>query len=59
MMNAESVKARLKNFAKDTSHTFQQSDTPDKVESLPEKGPHPSFTGWSYGTNKGLCAATA
>lgn len=27
MMNAESVKARLKNFAKDTSHTFQEALT--------------------------------
>lgn len=24
-MNAESVKARLKNFAKDTGHTFQEA----------------------------------
>lgn len=27
MMNAESVKARLKNFAKDTGHTFQEALT--------------------------------
>ena len=26
-MNAESVKARLKNFAKDTNHTFQEALT--------------------------------
>ena len=26
-MNAESVKARLKNFAKDTGHTFQEALT--------------------------------
>lgn len=34
-MNAESVKARLKNFAKDTGHTFQEALTYYGLERAP------------------------